>query len=73
MQRYHEECYRRMEQLDLQGALGGNFFWAADLQQTAPEPLYIDVVHYSSGFSRIIAAAIAARFAADFTERVEIR
>lgn len=36
-----------------------NFLWAADLQKSARENLYIDAFHYTAPFSRTIAALIA--------------
>lgn len=38
-----------------------DFLWAADLQEGKEEILYVDEVHYSAAFSKIIAEAIAAR------------
>ncbi len=37
------------------------FLWLGDLQTGRAEPLYVDGVHYSADFSRLIAARIAAR------------
>jgi len=36
-----------------------NFFWCADLQRDARQPLYVDGEHYSAQFSRQIASHIA--------------
>jgi hypothetical protein len=38
---------------------GRNFFWLAEIQEDAHEPLYVDQVHYSPRFSRTIAERIA--------------
>lgn len=39
--------------------LGPNFRWCADIQEGTTEPLYIDKVHYSAKFSRLVAGCIA--------------
>jgi len=38
--------------------LGDNFVWAADLQENAKEPLYVDAFHYTAPMSRRIASFI---------------
>lgn len=40
--------------------LGRNFLWLADIQQDRQEPLYVDQVHYTAGFSKTVAEAIGA-------------
>jgi hypothetical protein len=37
----------------------GNLIWLADLQEGREEPLYIDTVHFTAGFSRVIAESVA--------------
>jgi hypothetical protein len=37
----------------------GNLVWLADIQEGRNEPLYLDTVHYTAGFSRVIAERIA--------------
>ena len=37
---------------------GGDFLWAADLQDGVREPLYVDQVHYTAAFSRRIGEEI---------------
>jgi hypothetical protein len=44
---------------------GSDTFWAADLQAGRKEILYVDEVHYSEVFCRVIAEAIAERLAAN--------
>ena len=39
-------------------SLGDNFLWCADIQEKMHEPLYVDAVHYSAGFSRYLAEYI---------------
>ncbi|MGC8840870.1 MAG: hypothetical protein ACP5QZ_05360 [Candidatus Sumerlaeaceae bacterium] len=51
--------YPKMRQLYEEGKLGQNFLWAADLQTTAPDPVYLDMVHYSPQFSRLLGETIA--------------
>ncbi len=45
--------------------LGGNFLWLADMQQSRQEPLYVDQVHYTAGFSKTVAEAIGAWLTTD--------
>jgi len=40
--------------------LGDGFLWLADIQQERNEPLYLDQVHYTAGFSKTVAEAIGA-------------
>ena len=42
----------------------GNLIWLADIQKGRVEPLYLDTVHYTAGFSRVIAEEIAAELVA---------
>ena len=42
----------------------GNLIWLADIQKGRVEPLYRDTVHYTAGFSRVIAEKIAAELVA---------
>lgn len=51
--------YPVVRELYERGDLGTNFLWAADLQTTAPDPLYVDMVHYSSRFCGVLAEHIA--------------
>jgi hypothetical protein len=38
---------------------GDNFLWCADIQEGINEPLYVDQVHYTSAFSKVVASCIA--------------
>jgi hypothetical protein len=38
---------------------GDNFIWLADIQENEHKPLYLDSMHYTSGFSEVIARHIA--------------
>jgi hypothetical protein len=58
------ENYKQMKQYVTQHPMGGNFFWAADLQEGMSGPLYVDAVHYSAPMCRALAKHIA-----DFTQR----
>jgi hypothetical protein len=51
--------YSIMDGLRADGALGDDFLWLADLQSGKRENLYVDRFHYTAGFSREIASAIA--------------
>jgi hypothetical protein len=42
----------------------GNLIWLADIQEGRNDPLYLDTVHYTAGFSRVIAEKIAAELIA---------
>jgi hypothetical protein len=41
------------------GKANQDFFWLADMQENLREPLYVDQVHYSPKFSRMLAERIA--------------
>jgi hypothetical protein len=41
-----------------QHPLGVDFFWGADIQENAVEPLYVDALHYSGKMSGILAKNI---------------
>jgi hypothetical protein len=60
--------YPKMKELYEQRQLGENFLWAADLQTTAPDPIYLDMVHYTAQFNKILANTIAERVAPLVTE-----
>src|SRR5262249_17665342 len=51
--------YRLMAQAVETRDLGSNFIWLADIQEGEARPLYLDNMHYTSEFSRIIADHIA--------------
>lgn len=51
--------YPKMREFYQRGDLGSNFLWAADLQTTAPDPIYLDMVHYTPQFSRVLGETIA--------------
>jgi hypothetical protein len=53
--------YPRMEQMVSGGTVGGNFLWAADIQEPLKEPLYVDKVHYTARLSGMVAELIARR------------
>jgi len=42
-----------------------HFIWAADITENRKEPLYLDAVHYTAEFSKILAKYIADRLIAD--------
>lgn len=50
--------YPRMANYSQQHPLGVGFFWAADIEENAVEPLYVDSLHYSGKMSRILAKHI---------------
>jgi hypothetical protein len=50
--------YPLMEKFVAEHSLGNNFLWAADIQEQAVEPLYVDNVHYSGKMSKMIAQYI---------------
>jgi hypothetical protein len=54
------EGYRIMDRHRKAGELGGNFLWLADIQPSLKIPLYVDRVHYTGAFNRILAERIAA-------------
>jgi hypothetical protein len=58
---YSQYGYERMAELIATTPLGANFVWCADMQKDSKEALYIDKLHYSAGFSKQIADAIADR------------
>jgi len=45
--------------------LGKDFLWLADIQESLHEPLYMDAVHYTASFSKMIGNAIADHVATD--------
>lgn len=56
---YREMAARQATTPEL--AADAGFVWLGDLQAGRAEPLYVDGVHYSAEFSRLIASRIAAR------------
>jgi len=42
-----------------------HFIWAADIQENRKEPLYVDAVHYTAQFSKVLVKYIADRLIAD--------
>jgi hypothetical protein len=50
--------YPRMANFIKQHPLGVDFFWGADIQESAAEPLYVDSDHYSGKMSRTLAQSI---------------
>ena len=48
-----------MAELIRENPLDDNFLWSANIQNDAKEPLYVDMFHYSAGFSKQIATVIA--------------
>ncbi|OGI18279.1 MAG: hypothetical protein A3B68_04385 [Candidatus Melainabacteria bacterium RIFCSPHIGHO2_02_FULL_34_12] len=53
---YSRYGYEVMDKI--KNKLGANFFWLADIQKDINKPVYIDVDHYSSEMSRLIAKKI---------------
>jgi hypothetical protein len=51
--------YTLMAKLLETNQLGSNFVWLADIQENEKKPLYLDNVHYTTEFNRIIAGHIA--------------
>jgi hypothetical protein len=51
--------YKLMAERRDSRAAGDNFIWLADIQTNEKQPLYIDNMHYTSGFNRVIARHIA--------------
>ena len=62
---YEQHCinlkygYEHMAELIRENPLDDNFLWSANIQNDAKEPLYVDMFHYSAGFSKQIATVIA--------------
>jgi hypothetical protein len=52
-------AYEHMAELIRENPLDDNFLWSANIQNDAKEPLYVDMLHYSGGFSKQIATVIA--------------
>jgi len=50
--------YPAMAKIAMTGELGRNFLWCADVQESAPEPVYIDRVHYTPQMARRVARCI---------------
>ncbi|HEX8071502.1 MAG TPA: SGNH/GDSL hydrolase family protein [Pyrinomonadaceae bacterium] len=57
---YAKFGYPLMAEFVQRNPLGDNFLWCADLQEHAPEPLYVDITHYSGQMSRTLAEHIFA-------------
>lgn len=55
---YAKEGYERMEHIRGTEDLGRNFLWCADIQEQLKEPLYVDLVHYTSAMSNRLATYI---------------
>ena len=68
---YSKYGYERLADLIREHPQGSNFIWGADIQRGLKEPLYIDQVHYSAGFSKIFAAVIADQLVARFNLKKE--
>jgi hypothetical protein len=51
-------AYEAMAELNASNQLGENFLWMADIQESLSVRMYIDYMHYSPGFSEILAAEI---------------
>lgn len=58
---YAKFGYPRMAKLAAEHGLGVNFLWCADLDQSSPERLYVDSVHYSATMAKQIAQCIVAK------------
>jgi hypothetical protein len=52
--------FPRLERLNQEGALGKDFLYLGNIQQNKKENLYVDVHHYTYGFSKDISARIGA-------------
>lgn len=50
--------YALMDKLRVEGKLGADVLWLADMQQDKRENLYVDTAHYTAVFSKEIAARI---------------
>jgi hypothetical protein len=51
--------YERMADFAAAHALGDDFVWCADLQESAQESLYLDQVHYTAKTTRLVANCVA--------------
>ena len=51
--------YRLMAERLARHPPGESFIWLADMQENERRPLYLDNMHYTSGFSRMIAGRVA--------------
>jgi hypothetical protein len=56
---YAKYGYKRMANLIKENPMGSNFIWCADIQKELKQPPYVDRVHYSASFSKILAEVIA--------------
>ena len=56
---YSQYGYEYMAELIEKNPLGDNFLWCADIQKDKEKSLYVDMVHYSAGFSKEFARVIA--------------
>jgi hypothetical protein len=57
-QEYSRVGYPLMAEYVESHDLGTNFIWLADIGREAPEPLYVDLTHYSPRMSRMLAQRI---------------
>jgi lysophospholipase L1-like esterase len=57
-ERDYAKGYPVMAEFLKEHSLGNNFLWAADMQEHATEPLYVDTMHYSGKMSKMIAKFI---------------
>lgn len=56
---YSQYGYEYMAELIEKNPLGDSFLWCADIQKDKKKSLYVDMVHYSAGFSKEFAMVIA--------------
>lgn len=51
--------YQHMRNIVSSNSLKENFLWLADIQEGIQEPLYVDLVHYTAEFSKLLANEMA--------------
>jgi GDSL-like Lipase/Acylhydrolase family len=56
---YSKNGYLGMANFIRENPMGDNFIWCADIQKELKQPLYVDRVHYSADFSKLLAEVIA--------------
>lgn len=69
---YSQYGYEYMAELTKKNPLGDNFLWCADIQKDKEKSLYVDMVHYSAGFSKEFAMVIANLLVARHLAKVHV-
>jgi hypothetical protein len=63
---YSQYVYGLMADFEKENTMGNNFIWCADIQSGLKEPFYVDQIHYSASFSKLIAEVIVNQFVEKF-------